>query len=462
MLEKIFLQVINMSYISSIVILFILAARMLLKKAPKKYSYILWAVALFRLIVPTSFESILSLIPVNPSPISNKILYDTTPQISTGISNIDQNISGSLPAVDAVASVNPMQIWFYIGALIWVAGIVVLLICGLVSLIRMKGKLKNASCEKDNIYLSDNVNTPFVLGLIQPKIYLLDSLSEREKEYIVLHERTHIKRFDHVFRFISYLTLCVHWFNPLVWIAFWLSGKDMEMACDESVINQLGHGVKKDYSQSLLNLATGRRNLRLVPLAFGEGETKGRIKNIINFKQPKLFVIALALIIIITAFIGLTTNPKKDARDIAEQFLEIHSTPEDSDFSKYYHEAIDSQSVKQSDMNEFANLIKKEYGDLMTDEGLEKAMANRFIPWLDLIRKDTNYHINIASIELNEKTIYESGIEYYSYLMFLQVIFPDKKSEIVTISGEIVLVEENDVWKVDRFYADYSNLSKLL
>lgn len=309
MLEKIFLQVINMSYIASIVIVFILVARLLLAKAPKKYSYILWAVALVRLIVPISFESVLSLVPVNSTPVSNDVLYDISPNINTGMPNIDQSISGSLPAADVVASVNPMQVWIFIGSFIWILGIAILLIYGMVSLIRMKGKLKNANCEKDNIYQSDNVTIPFVLGLIQPKIYLPASLSESEKEYILLHEQTHIKRFDHIIRFISYLVLCIHWFNPLAWIAFWLSGKDMEMSCDESVINQLGHSVKKDYSQSLLNLTTVRMKIGLTPLAFGEGDTKGRIKNILNFKQPKFYIIIIALAILIITSIGLLSNP---------------------------------------------------------------------------------------------------------------------------------------------------------
>ena len=167
MLEKIFLQVINMSYIASIVIVFILVARLLLAKAPNKYSYILWAVALVRLIVPISFESVLSLVPVNPTPVSNDVLYDISPNINTGMPNIDQSISGSLPAADIAASVNPMQVWIFIGSLIWILGIAILLIYGMVSLIRMKGKLKNANCEKDNIYQSDNVTTPFVFGVCQ-------------------------------------------------------------------------------------------------------------------------------------------------------------------------------------------------------------------------------------------------------------------------------------------------------
>ena len=313
MLERIFLQVINMSYIGSIVIVLILATRLLLAKTPKKYSYILWAVALVRLIVPISFESVMSLMQVNPTPISNNIFYDTSPNINTGMPNIDQSISNSLPAADVGASVNPMQVWIFFGSLLWILGIAVLLIYGSVSLRRIKIRLEKANCEKGNIYRSDNVETPFVLGLIQPKIYLPAFLSDGEKDYIVLHEQTHIKRFDHVIRFISYLALCIHWFNPLVWIAFWLSGKDMEMSCDESVINQLGHSVKRDYSQSLLNLATGRMKIGLTPLAFGEGDTKGRIKNILNYKKPMFWVLGFTFFVIIILAIGLLTNPEKIA-----------------------------------------------------------------------------------------------------------------------------------------------------
>ncbi|WP_053083691.1 M56 family metallopeptidase [Rubeoparvulum massiliense] len=347
MLEKVFLQILNMSYIGSIVVLFILAARILLKKAPKKFSYLLWAVALFRLIVPVSFESIVSLIPVNPAPIPNDIMYNPSPQINTGVSNIDHSISSSLPVADATASVNPMQVWIFIGSLLWIIGTVVLLIYGMVSLMRMTRKLNHATYEKENIYHSVNVETPFVLGLIQPKIYLPASLSESERKYILLHEQTHIKRFDHVIRFISYLVLCIHWFNPFVWIAFWLSGKDMEMSCDESVISQLGHGVKKEYSQSLLNLATGKRNLRMTPLAFGEGDTKGRIKNILRYKEPKFWVAIVAVIAVVVISIGLINDPQDkqlSIEDYANQFIDETIAANDTD--DYYFKIIDRKITK--------------------------------------------------------------------------------------------------------------------
>ena len=464
MLDKVFLQVINMSYIASVVILFILVARILLKKAPKKYSYILWAVVLFRLIVPISFESILSLIPVNPRPISNEILYATTPQITTGISNIDQSIASSLPEAEVMASANPIQIWLYIGSIIWIIGIGLLLIYGIISLIKMKRKLNDVSFYKDNIYKAENIDSPFVLGLIQAKIYLPASLLESEAEYIVLHESIHIKRFDHVIRFISYLVLCIHWFNPLVWIAFWISGEDMEMSCDEAVISQLGQNVKKDYSQSLLNLTTGKKKLSMTPLAFGEGETKGRIKNIIKFKQPKFYIIIVALLILAVAFIGLMTNPKKDSKYYAKEFLEIVTQPEDLESTKYVRDVFYSGGRSQYSMEDYGNSVLKDYGYLMTDRAYDNAVSNRFIPWAELIREDTNYSIEVDSIDLVQKDVYDDGRVYYGYQLSLRVLLADGENEAVTVSGDIVMIEENGSWIVDvfRWNPDYQDLNKLL
>lgn len=329
MLEELFLQIVNKSFVAGIVILIILAARVPLKKAPRKFAYLLWAVALFRLAVPFSFESAMSLLPVNPAPVSGALLKASVPRIQTGMAAVDHSVNGLLPQAEAAVSVNPLQVWAFIGSVVWLLGMAALLIHGAGSLVRMKKSLEAASWEKDNIYHSETVETPFVLGLFRPKIYLPASLSESERAYILLHEQTHIKRFDHVVRFIGYLTVCVHWFNPLAWLAYHLSGRDMEMSCDEAVLGQLGHGVKQAYSQSLLNLATGRRRFALTPLAFGEGDTKGRITNVLNLKQPRVYMIVAAVIVLTVAVIGLSTDPKQeplygnDAESITEKIKSI-------------------------------------------------------------------------------------------------------------------------------------------
>lgn len=312
MLERLLLQIIHMSYLASIVIMFVLLARALLKKAPKKYTYILWIVVLLRLVVPISFESFLSIIPTNSVPVVKDIIVVTTPQNTLQMTDSDLIIKNSISAAANVSSIHSVKTWVFFASLVWVFGVATFLIYGVVSLVKVKETLKDANHIKDNIYQSQNVKTPFVIGLIQPKIYLPDSLSKFEKEFIVLHEQTHIKRCDHIFRCMSYFALSLHWFNPMVWIAFGLSGKDMEMSCDESVIDQLGHNIKKAYSQSLLNITVSNPRLALPPLTFFGSDTKGRIKNILSYKSPVLMRRVWWGLIVMAMFLGLITNPRLD------------------------------------------------------------------------------------------------------------------------------------------------------
>ncbi len=311
MLDKLFLQLLNMSFTGGIVILFVLAVRLLLKKAPKIYSYVLWSVVLFRLICPFSFESALSLLPTKANPIAQDIVYMMQPQVDTGIFAIDNAVNGSLPPASPATSINPLQIWLFIGSLVWRAGMAVLLLYSFIALLRLKRRLQGAVYFRGNIYLSDNIETAFVIGIFRPKIYLPANLKEKEQEYILLHEQTHIRRFDHIIKIISFLALCIHWFNPLVWLAFLLSARDMEMACDEAVIKKLGYEVKKDYSSSLLTLATGRAIVGGTPLAFGEGDTKSRVKNVLSYKKPAVWLAVAAILVVAVVVAGLMANPRE-------------------------------------------------------------------------------------------------------------------------------------------------------
>ena len=314
MLEKIFLQILNMSFTASFVIIFVLIARLLLKKSPKVLSYALWGVVLFRLIFPFSFESVFSLLPAKTNPISQDIIYEAVPTIDTGIPAINHVLNSSLPAATPAASVNPLQVWVFIGTMVWLLGIAILLIYSIVSLMKLQKHLKSAVYEKNNIYLAEHLDTPFVMGIIRPKIYLPASLTYGEKRYILLHEELHIRRFDHVVKLLSFFVLCLHWFNPFVWVAFFVSGRDMEMSCDEAVIKQLGSDFKKEYSTSLLTLATGRRIIGGTPLAFGEGDTKGRIKNVLNYKKPVFWMVVVAAVAAIILAVGLLANPVNSVR----------------------------------------------------------------------------------------------------------------------------------------------------
>ncbi len=309
-MEAAFLKVLNMSLTASYVIIFVWAARLLLKKAPKIFSYALWGVVLFRLLCPFSFESLLSLLFINANPIPENIAYFEVPYINTGINLIDNVANPILSTQGAMpdASVNPLQIWLFAGSIIWLAGMAVLLIYSLVSLLRLRSSLVGAVKWRDNIYLADHTATPFVMGVLRPKIYLPSSLSEQERCHIILHEQTHIRRFDHIIKIVAFLALTVHWFNPLVWLAFILCVKDMEMSCDESVIKHMDTDTRREYSSSLLSLATGRRIMAGIPLAFGEGDTKGRIKNVLNYKQPAFWIIIAALLVVLAVGVGLATN----------------------------------------------------------------------------------------------------------------------------------------------------------
>lgn len=310
-MSAVFLQVLNMSLTASYVILFVLAARLLLKKAPKIFSYALWGIVLFRLICPFSFESLFSLLLINPEPIPSNITYAELPQINTGIDLFDSAVNPILSAQTAAqgASINPMQIWISIGQWAWFAGITVLLIYSIISLLCLRSKLIGAVKWQDNIYLADHIESPFVMGLLRPKIYLPSTLSEQEHEYIILHEQTHIKRLDHIVKIVAFLVLTVHWFNPLVWMAFFLCVKDMEMSCDESVMKGMDTDIRREYSASLLSLATGRKIVAGIPLAFGEGDTKSRIKNVMNYKKPTFWIVIVALVAVLAVCIGLAVNP---------------------------------------------------------------------------------------------------------------------------------------------------------
>lgn len=314
-MSELFLAVLNMSLTASYVILFVMIVRLLLKKAPKVISYVLWSVVAFRLIIPFSFESMFSLIPRNTNavPIPHDIIYQQSPQINSGIEVVDSFVSQSLPAPTVEASVNPLQIYMEIGAYIWILGIMVLLIYSLVSVLQLKRQLKSAQLIKKNIYEAKNLKTPFVLGLINPKIYLPVGLSKEEQNYILIHEQTHIHRKDHIIKTLAFLIVSIHWFNPLVWIAFILMSTDMELSCDERVLKVMNEDIKKPYANSLLSLATGRHILNGSPLAFGEGNVKGRIKNVLNYKKPSFWIILFSIIIVAAIGIGLAANPKSSA-----------------------------------------------------------------------------------------------------------------------------------------------------
>jgi beta-lactamase regulating signal transducer with metallopeptidase domain len=320
-----FLTVLNMSLTASVVIAAIMLARILLKRAPKVISYVLWVVAGFRLVFPFSFESVFSLIPFKtqliPQTAALREYVSFSSAVGAAYHAIGDAVNGGLGTVTVylgkssdgypiVTEAYHSQVWLMFGSYLWIIGIAILLIYSFVSIILLKRRLSGAVLLQDNIYKAENLKTPFVLGFIHPKIYIPSDLSEEEKSYIILHEQAHIKRLDHIVKLIAFLILCVHWFNPLVWVAFILMSTDMEMSCDEKVLKAMNEDVKKPYANTLLSLAAGKHILNGSPLAFGEGNVKGRIKNVLHYKKPRFWIVLCSIIIVAAIGIGLAANPK--------------------------------------------------------------------------------------------------------------------------------------------------------
>ena len=313
MLDGLFLSVLNMSITASLVILVVLLVRLLLKKAPKTFSYALWIVVLFRLICPFSFESAIGLLPINKTPIPQDIMYSTEPQIDTGINIVDSIVNPILPVANNMGeSINPLQVWVLVGSTIWVFGMLIMLIYSIIQFVRLKRKLVGATPLRGNIYLADHISSPFVMGFIKPNIYLPSSMAKTEQAFIIAHENYHIKRFDHIARILGFIALTIHWLNPLVWLAFVLSGKDMEMSCDEAVMREMDTDIRAEYAKSLLRFATGRKIIAATPLAFGEGDTKERVKNVMQYKKPILWVSIIAVIAVVCVVVGLMSNSKSE------------------------------------------------------------------------------------------------------------------------------------------------------
>lgn len=323
MMQTIFLKVLNMSLTGIWAVLIVLIARILLKKAPKIYSYLLWGVVFLRLICPFSIKSIFSLIPVKSDAIPMDIAMERYPKIDTGISSIDFAVNPHLPPATLGYSANPLQIYIFILNVIWCVIFVILLLYSVITLLRLKMRLNSAvewkaePCPgKVKVYLMENLGTPFVMGIFRPVIYLPRELRGNEREYVLMHELVHIRRKDALVKAACYMITCIHWFNPFVWLAFVLMSRDMEMSCDETVLRENAGQGRKEYSESLLNLSVKGMGMK-APLAFGENAVKTRIKNILSFKKTSRIVWIGAGILASVILIGLLFSPKMKADDSA-------------------------------------------------------------------------------------------------------------------------------------------------
>ena len=333
-MSDLFLNILNMSIAASWLILAVVLLRFLLKKAPKWIAVLLWGIVALRLVVPFSFESALSLIPSAETFNAHNIQYET-PAISSGIPAVNNAVNpvlGETFAPNSVGSINPLYIWTLVVSAIWLVGIAAMLLYAVISYVRVRQSVVERAPYEGNIFLCDHVKSPFILGLVRPKIYLPSSMDEAAMGPVIAHEKAHLARRDHWWKPLGFLILTVHWFNPLCWVTYVLLCRDIELACDEKVIRQMDLDGKKQYSTALLECNTGRRLVTICPLAFGEVGVKERVKNVLNYKKPAFWVIVVAVVACAVVTVCFATNPKQDLpqeqRTVRAQITEI----EDSSF----------------------------------------------------------------------------------------------------------------------------------
>lgn len=310
-MSELFLKIVNMSISASWVVIAVLTLRFCLKKAPKWVNVLLWGIVAVRMVFPFSIESVLSLIP-SAETISPSIMMEQSPSVQTGVPAlnhvINPVISGSFTPAPG-ASANPLQIWIPVLAGIWLFGIAALFLYSAVSYWRLRRKVCEAVILRGNIYQSGKVCSPFVLGIIRPKIYLPYHMDSREMDHVIAHEQTHIRRKDHWWKPLGFLLLTTHWFNPLMWLSYILLCQDIELACDEKVIRKMSNEQRADYTQALVACSVDRRLITACPLAFGEIGVKERVKSVMNYKKPAFWIVLASVIVCAVIAVCFLTNP---------------------------------------------------------------------------------------------------------------------------------------------------------
>ncbi len=323
-MEAVFLKLFNLSLEASWLILAVVVLRLLMTRAPKNVRCVMWGLVGVRLALPFSVESVLSLIPSREVLSESAVRYDPAPTIHTGVPALDGAVNPAFSqtfAPSPAASVNPLHVLTVIAGWVWAAGVAAMLLYFLFSAVSLRRRVAGAVETEPGIWESGAVPSPFVFGLIRPRIYLPEDMDPQAREYVAAHERAHIKRRDYLFKPLAFLVLAVYWFNPLVWLAYVLLCRDIELACDEAVLKELGAGAKKAYSQALLSAVTFHRHVAACPVAFGEGKLTQRVKNVLQWKKPVLWLTALSVLVCAVLAVCFLTDPRDDKEDLAGRYV---------------------------------------------------------------------------------------------------------------------------------------------
>ena len=434
-MEAVFLKIVNMGITATWVVLAVIAMRFLLKKAPKWISVALWIIVGLRLVCPFSLESIFSLIPSSQT-VPPEIMMDATPEVTTGINslnNVLNPIISSAFAPNPGTSANPLQILVPVASIVWIVGMVVMLIYALISYWRLRRKVRESVYLKGPFQLCDHVDTPFILGIFYPQVYLPSNMNEEDMAYVMAHEKAHLRRYDHWWKPIGYLLLTVYWFQPVLWIAYILLCRDIEMACDEKVIQEMGPGSKKPYSEALLNCSVPRRIIAACPLAFGEVSIKTRIKSVLHYKQPAFWLIVLAVVLCLIFAVCFLTDPILDV-GLAELKTDVINMPAVfSDVTEmtlsYRGKAVPCKS--QTELQHFLAILR----DIKVSK--EPISQNR-----------SEYRPKVFTVRLND------SIELHFDEFFKEFWVDDQVKPSLTHS-----ITNDDAWMLRFWYSQYYSAS---
>ncbi len=438
-MAEFFLEVVNMSISASWIVLAVLLFRFLLKKAPKWINVLLWGIVAVRLICPFSFESALSLIPssqtINPEVALNQ------PVINSGMSVIDNVInpiiSETTLSFQPEKDINFFQFIMPFLAELWFVGVAALLIYTLVSFLRLQSKIDTAVLLRDNIFQSENVVSPYVLGLVKPKIYLPFNINGQDMEHVIAHEQAHIQRKDYLWKPLGFMILTLHWFNPLVWLGYVMLCRDIELACDEKVVKEFNNEQRADYSQALLTCSVNRRMIAACPLAFGEIGVKNRVKTVLNYKKPAFWVAAIAFIAVIVVALCFLTNPVSKTNLTAvqgyyksEQIIYNESKLKDLPEKVYF--ITDEYELKVFSDNSLLHLGKMK--ETNTDAEYIKIFAKNNSAWLsdyDFNKITASYRVSLSEEPVMTKDYLIMMTESDDVL--LAVFEPDEETDNGTV-----------------------------
>lgn len=427
-MSRFFLEILNLSINASYIILAIILVRAVFKKMPRRFVVIMWCLVAIRLLCPFSFESELSLVPSSQT-VSPDIMMSDKPSIDSGISIVDKVVNPILSErheTNIASSEPPLQLFLTIASIIWVAGVITLLLYGVISYVHLKKRIADSVLYKDNILFSEKISSPFILGIIKPKIYLPYGLNETTMDYVISHEITHLKRYDYLTKILGFILLAIHWFNPLVWISYILLCRDIELACDENVIKDMNIETKEKYAEALLECSIKKHKFAVSPLAFGEVGVKERVSNIMKYKKPALEIIIVTVIVCVIVAVCLLTNPSENtssdsattsgtetsaSEDIAENDT---TTPDEPTTDEPTTTEEPSEVVEQETLYAYNDeLVTNTFGELTLEdyETLKAAFEEN--------GRDFNNYIKIYGTAEPQNTI--SSYVYYDEENFMDV-----------------------------------------